>query len=742
MRPGKQLFPLNYNNIINNNNIKNNIKAIKIIVRETYGGNRTYINQIMFYEQNAQQVNDLISGNELNKIYKNQKKLIQNYSNNQLNKQFIINKNNSFNSGKKRNKNNQLNEQKKCTTNCTTEEYIKQNNSQTNNINNKQNKNKKGNCNETFKDNKSFIEKEKGNEVKDDIYNEEGEIIDIEGEGEGGQYNDVKSNEYLKEEENDIEEINNENENNNEENQILNYKKVSGIKMQNKKKSNDNIRLKIIKNNKNYHKQSLEINLNENLTPNKYLKRVKSLTSGNNSNISNINFHNFGLILNNNSSTQNYSNIDNYNNNLNLLNYSNNKNFKNKTENSTKYNQYIKNINNEENNINDNYDEGISDIPLNSMQIGNDLPSNLFNKSKILINNNFKNNLEYEEQLQQQILDISDINKRMNKTYDNNEYDNKSKLRPSFISNNQSNNLSILSPKIENEENPNEQNNYYNENYNNNINKYNYFSERNNNNINLNNFNINNNISNNSQRFSIISNYDNNKNNIMNNIMNNKNKLIKEKLDYLEGNIIEIRNEINLISENISFLSSKEFIINNFKEQIIQICEEIYNEYYNNDKNNNSFITNSIITHQNKNNKLFLENKINSKLDEKLGNIKNNLFDKFLQPAINEIGNSMKKNIEQIKTEVDSIGNTLYKQKDILKNSSSIIQNDEDENMEFKTSSKLRNAKFDEINKIGENLYNKLIEKEKKLEQLKKEKILHLIEENEKSDIDVEYNNN
>ena len=113
MRPGKQLFPLNYNNIINNKNIKNNIKAIKIIIRETYGGNRTYINQVMFYEQNAQQVNDLISGNELNKIYKNQKKLIQNYSNRQLNKKFSINKNNSYNYTKNRNTINKNNFQKK-----------------------------------------------------------------------------------------------------------------------------------------------------------------------------------------------------------------------------------------------------------------------------------------------------------------------------------------------------------------------------------------------------------------------------------------------------------------------------------------------------------------------------------------------------------------------------------------------------------------------------------------------------
>jgi hypothetical protein len=85
MRPGKQLFPLNYNNIINDKNIKYNIKAIKLIVRETYGGVRTYINQIMFYEQSAEEVKDLLCSNELNKIYKLSNK--KNY----INKNFRIN---------------------------------------------------------------------------------------------------------------------------------------------------------------------------------------------------------------------------------------------------------------------------------------------------------------------------------------------------------------------------------------------------------------------------------------------------------------------------------------------------------------------------------------------------------------------------------------------------------------------------------------------------------------------------
>ena len=96
----------------------------------------------------------------------------------------------------------------------------------------------------------------------------------------------------------------------------------------------------------------------------------------------------------------------------------------------------------------------------------------------------------------------------------------------------------------------------------------------------------------------------------------------------------------------------------------------------------------------------------------------------------------MKKNIEQIKYQVDTIGNSLYKEKDILDKNNS----EEDDDMYYKTSSKLRNEKFDEINRIGEKLYNKLLEKEKKLKLLKQEKTKYLNNHNEKDNIDVEIN--
>ena len=126
-----------------------------------------------------------------------------------------------------------------------------------------------------------------------------------------------------------------------------------------------------------------------------------------------------------------------------------------------------------------------------------------------------------------------------------------------------------------------------------------------------------------------------------------------------------------------------------------------------------------------------MDNEINKKIDEKLGNLKTNLFDKFLQPKINEIGESMKKNIEQLKSKVDTIGNNIniYKDKNIYEKTNS---NSNEESLIYKSSSKIRNEKFDEINRIGEKLYNKLLEKEKKLKLLKQEKTKFLNEEIEK----------
>ena len=761
MRPGKQLFPLNYNNIINNNNIKHNIKAIKLIIKETYGGRRTYINQIMFYEETAEKVQDIMSGNELSKIYKNHKNLVKSYTNVQIpyNNNKINRNNRSLSKGK---------------ISKTINEDLSQ--YKTQNIN----QNKKNIKNLKRASKKQFVEQDENenefngdNEDENDINNEQGKIINIEEEG----YNNDKPQEYFKEELNNNEDeneqemvnnYNNENDNKNYYHKIKNknnvsYNKVDYRKNNQKRKSYEitpinrtNISTKTdiadIQKNKNHKRQQLEIKLNDNLTPNKYLKRVQSFSNKNNTINSNINLSlskNFGYVLNDKDTEKNISNIE-------ISNISYNKNnFKSKIPSSTTYNYYVnqnRNDNQEEendftneqinmNDKNQTYRERMSE-PINYSK--NEFPPNSFNRTNALNRNNLNNdnnNMDIDEQ--NQLMEdannknnsnsyIINNNVRMNQTYGDINFRNRSKYNlnenkenyPSVITNRHSHNSNLCDEQNEN-----------------NIYGHNYSIETYQNSKNISGMQIdkniimtNNNTTNNSQRYSIITNYDNYKSN---NNSNNK-KQIKQKLDYLEGNIIEIKKEINLISENLSFLSSKEFIFNNFKEYVIQICEEIYTEYlinnFNNKDRNQSFISNNSnydnnnqISHNNnnlnnnKNSEIFLESEINKKIDEKLGNLKTNLFDKFLQPKINEIGESMKKNIDQLKSKVDTIGNNIniYKDRNIYEKTNS---NSNEESLIYKSSSKLRNEKFDEINRIGDKLYNKLLEKERKLKLLKQEK--------------------
>ena len=775
MRPGKQLFPLNYNNIINNNNIKHNIKAIKLIIKETYGGRRTYINQIMFYEETAEKVQDIMSGNELSKIYKNHKKLVKSYTSVQIpyNNNKINGNKRSLSKGKIRK---------------TINEDLSQYKTQIINQNKKNIKNLKRASKKQFAEQDENENEFNGdNEDGNDIYNEEGKIINIEEE----RYNNGKSHEYYKEEVNNNEDekeeemINNNNRNENKKNyhkiksknnnNISYNNKIDYRKNNQKRKSYEitpinrtNISTKTditdLQKNKNHKRQQLEIKLNDNLTPNKYLKRVQSYTNKNNTINSNINLSlskNFGYVLNDKDTEKNISNIE-------ISNISYNKNnFKSKIPSSTTYNYYVnqnRNDNQEEENdftndqinMNDKYQtygERMSE-PIN--YIKKEFPPSSFNRTNPLnrnnLNNDNNNKMDIDEQ--NQLMDkvdnknnsnsyIINNNIRMNQTYEDINFRNRSKYNlnenkenfSSVITNRHSNNSNLCDDQNEN-----------------NIYGHNYSIETYQNSKNFSGIQLDKNIiftnnitTNNSQRFSAITNNDNYKSN--NN--SNKKKQIQQKLDYLEGNIIEIKKEINLISENLSFLSSKEFIFNNFKEYVIQICEEIYNEYlinnFNNKDRNQSFISNNsnydnnnqisqnnnINLNNNKNSGIFLDNEINKKIDEKLGNLKTNLFDKFLQPKINEIGESMKKNIEQLKSKVDTIGNNIniYKDKNIYEKTNS---NSNEESLIYKSSSKIRNEKFDEINRIGEKLYNKLLEKEKKLKLLKQEKTKFLNEEIEK----------
>ena len=627
MRPGKQLFPLNYNNIINNKDIKYNIKAIKLVVRETYGGKRTYINQIMFFEQSAEEVKDLLCSNDLNKYYK-------------LNKR-LLNSNNT--------------EQKKI---------------------NKRNKNS---SNKKYKKNKTFDEKQD----ESDIY----KISDM--------TNGKENN-------------NNKGKNKNIEITPIIKKPFRQIKTDIKNSSKNNVK----KDNK------LELNINnkknnrkDNLTPNKYLKRINNLNKGHNtSNYSKYN-HNiqfgkdFGFNLKDNNSNIK-QNLENslFNSSLNNNSGINSPNEKNNLMMDNNEYEY-ENMNNLEEEEEQEQEEGIEEQQnVNSIQFGN-------NNNQYINGNNQSNNYNNKanfENIEDNVSNISENKQRMYRTHQNINYNQR--LNPNFpnLNNFKSNNNSS------------------------------FLTEQNRNEMSIN---SNNNCT---QRYSMITMNEN-----YNNMKKQKINNIKQKLDYLEGNILEIKKNLQEISEGFSFCVSKEFIINNFREQILSICEEIYNEYYTNnnynkdndndnedeDNNNDNYIneqngneslmTNSNYISQNEtnnNNQLEkdLENQINQKIDEKLGSLQNNIFDKYLKPTINKIGNSMNKYIDQIQLEVNNINDR--------QNINNINTASKNELSSKLSTSKIRNQKFDEINKIGERLYNKLKEKEQKLKLLKQEKAKFLIE--------------
>ena len=305
--------------------------------------------------------------------------------------------------------------------------------------------------------------------------------------------------------------------------------------------------------------------------------------------------------------------------------------------------------------------------------------------------------------------------------------------------------------------------------FNNNINL-----NRNNNPIN----NINNIQSNNSMMSNMTNNYLNDElRNQMNNtnnyqFINNNNeetKDINERIDNLEKNIFSIREELNNISSGLKLFLDKEYFLYNFKDTIKQICYNFFSEKMdNNQQRNNENLESNENEEQdysqynsdfnesknNRNNpniskkeKLGIEDRINKKIDEKLeylcDNLKNQIFEKYLQPSIKEIENSMKQNIEDIKEKVDSMNysnlnniNNEDMSKKYFNNDINGERDDKEENGEENFSSnnnyenslrnnsntsKVQKNKYEEINRLGVKLYGKLMEKEKKLRLLKQE---------------------
>ena len=749
MRDGIQLFSIDYN-VLDDNKIKNKIKAIKLVIKSSFGGNKTYINQIMFYENTIQEITAMETSQSRNS-FQQEINLPEDLSNSQISleesNQKNLNINNKIkkinkNSGKKKKIDDNYNGNKIkkhniidfiSETNSKASEFTDNNRAkirekenikiEENNINYKKAKIKINNDDYS-------LEKNENEEIENtNIENYEGNKVLTTSEGFHNSYMEQKS-------------ISSKNE---EENENYHNKKVQKLEKILKQKilKNDNINNNI--NRDEIFFQNYNQNKTQDYEENQLNKKNNFLRDDRNNNMNN--FQNLTPIVKN-----SYYNVNRRNMNL----YNNSERESNYEENSDKNNTIQKYFQMNANTQGRFTDKGynnlmekkryatpkMSDIYLNQNEkkLRNKTLQN-FGKSK-LNKTSIDGNRAYET-LEYQLNDMEQHLQKM-------------ALNSDMILQKENNNNNS---KIAREEND----------FNNNINL-----NRNNNPIN----NINNIQSNNSMMSNMTNNYLNDElRNQMNNtnnyqFINNNNeetKDINERIDNLEKNIFSIREELNNISSGLKLFLDKEYFLYNFKDTIKQICYNFFSEKMdNNQQRDNENLESNENEEQdysqynsdfnesknNRNNpniskkeKLGIEDRINKKIDEKLeylcDNLKNQIFEKYLQPSIKEIENSMKQNIEDIKEKVDSMNysnlnniNNEDMSKKYFNNDINGERDDKEENGEENFSSNnnyensLRNNsntsnvqknKYEEINRLGVKLYGKLMEKEKKLRLLKQE---------------------
>ena len=733
MRDGIQLFNIDYN-VLDDEKLKNNIKAIKLVIKSAFGGNKTYINQIMFYENTLQEIKAHETIQSTN-TFKQEINLPEDLTNSNISleensQQQINNENNNMNNNiRKINNNNKKKKSENEIINGT--------------------KTKKHNIIDFISETNSKTSERKitNKDKKEDIKIEENNII----------YNGNTSKN------NNIEEVNdNDNKNyNDEENRII----TTSEGFQNSYMENMDMKSFSRKNEDEYYNQNnpnlKNKNLNENYNNKKVQKLEKILKQKilKNDDISYINNKNRtqDYFINNN----NMKDFPNFtpiikNNNYNLDNQSNvteqESNFENEeyTEKNNTIQKYfqINKINaNTPGRFNVNgYDYLMNKrrpttpkqneiyLNQNNNKLRNKTLQNFtkhnLNKTDINSNKAYET-LEYQLNDMEQHLQKMALNSDMLLPNNNNENILKSQRTQSYITNNQDINFNTKNKKQIN---------------NNSVisNATSYMNEDKNN-IN----NIYNNTNNNNNYFT---NYKNNNDSQYGNTYyrdRDESKEINERIDNLEKNIYEIKNEINNISSGIKLFLDKDYFLYNFKDSIKQICYDFFSEKINNENINqtrnenneneeqdnsqeNSEFSESknLQNNNNINEKGEIEEKINKKIDEKLdylcNNLKNQIFEKYLQPSINEIESSMKQNIEDIKKKVDTLNySNENNTNDINTNNTNEYINGEDmiySNYEGSIDKKNKQRKkYEEINRLGEKLYDKLMEKEKKLKLLKQE---------------------
>ena len=232
-------------------------------------------------------------------------------------------------------------------------------------------------------------------------------------------------------------------------------------------------------------------------------------------------------------------------------------------------------------------------------------------------------------------------------------------------------------------------------------------------------------------------------------------KILENKMNKFENELSEMKTQINKLSDYIQTLitmkeSNENNQINNNKQLIkiiLKECEKLINiklSEFNYQLNNNQYsqATNKITHEYYPNNNInynnisidtdlnSLEFRLNKKIDERLNvlanNIQSQINDNLLIPSIKSIEKTMKNNMEEIKDKLIQLNLTSNNNNNLNQSNSFIdsyrvsksLLSSQNDN---KSSSVKRNEKYEEINKIGEKLYDKLVEKEKKLQEFKNE---------------------
>ena len=248
------------------------------------------------------------------------------------------------------------------------------------------------------------------------------------------------------------------------------------------------------------------------------------------------------------------------------------------------------------------------------------------------------------------------------------------------------------------------------------------------------------------------------KSNINNNLVknpsfdltNNNTNDINRRIENLEKYVIDIKKDISSMSNILSNLSKNNIFHNNIRDKE-QVREE-YNEYYNkrmkydenykenikyrdssnNINNDNHSMYSEFLNDENRKKNMNeihknYEIEINKKIDQKLQNlgeeIKNQIYDKFISPSIEQIENVMKQNIDEIKDRINeinynnalnNISNNSLKKNKLLESRSSF-------DLSSGRNSKIKNEKYKEINRLAEKLYQKLNLKAQKIKLLREE---------------------